>query len=105
MFRLLMRTRRLAAQNVIKQTWRQRPLVALAMTVGGVGLFVLMTIGFLVGFGFAARLGILRETVYQAFYYLFLLLLAGAVPFVASTLLQSADYNLLFAAPVPPRAV
>jgi ABC-2 type transport system permease protein len=105
MFRLLMRTRRLAAQNVIKQTWRQRPLKAALMTSGGIVLFLAMTGGFLFLFGFAARLGVLNETVYQAFYYLFLLLLAGAVPFVASTLLQSTDYNLLFAAPIPPRTV
>jgi ABC-2 type transport system permease protein len=105
MFRLLLRARRLAAQNVIKQTWRQRPLAALAMSVAGIGLFVAMYGGFLFFFGFAARLGVYSETVYQAFYYLFLLLLAGAVPFVASTLLQSSDYNLLFAAPIPPRVV
>lgn len=41
----------------------------------------------------------------QIFFLLFLFLLAGAVPFVASTLLHSADYALLGAAPVSPRVV
>jgi ABC-2 type transport system permease protein len=37
--------------------------------------------------------------------YLFLLLLAGSVPFVAATLFQAGDLPLLLAAPVPPRAL
>jgi ABC-2 type transport system permease protein len=105
MFRLLMRTRLLAAKNTVKEAWRLRPVVTIVMAISAVGLFTLMYAGSLFFFDFAAHLGVLKECTYQAFYYLFLLLLAGAVPFVASTLLLSNDYNLLFSAPVPPRAV
>lgn len=105
MFWLLMRTRLLSARNVIKETWRNNSVLAAAMSLAGVCLFLGMFLGFMLLFHFAAQYGVLEETIYQAFYYFFLLLLAGAVPFVASTLLQSADYSLLFAAPIPPRTV
>jgi len=39
------------------------------------------------------------------FEYVFLLLLAGSVPFVAATLFQTGDLPLLLAAPIPPRAL
>ena len=105
MFWLLMRTRLLSARNVVLETWRLRPVAAALLGLGGICLFGGMFLGFLLLFQFAGRFGVLEETVYQAFYYFFMLLLAGAVPFVASTLLQSADYSLLFAAPIPPRTV
>ena len=105
MFWLLMRTRLLSGRNVVLEAWRLRPVAAAFLCVGGTCLFGGMFLGFLLLFQFAGRFGVLEETVYQAFYYFFMLLLAGAVPFVASTLLQSADYSLLFAAPIPPRTV
>ncbi len=105
MFWLLMRTRLLSARNVVLETWRLRPTAGAALCLTGICLFGGVFIMFLVFFQFAARVGVLEETVYQAFYYLFMLLLAGAVPFVASTLLQAADYSLLFAAPIRPRTV
>ena len=105
MFWLLMRTRLLSGRNVVLETWRNRPVVAMALCLAGICLFGSMFLGFLFFFRFSANVGVLPETMYQAFYYLFLLLFAGAVPFVASTLFQSADYSLLFAAPIPPRTV
>ncbi len=105
MFWLLMRTRLLSGRNVVLETWRNRPVVAMSLGVTGICLFGGMFLGFLFFFQFAKGAGVLPETIYQAFYYLFLLLFAGAVPFVASTLFQSADYSLLFAAPIPPRTV
>lgn len=105
MFWLLMRTRLLSGRNVVLETWRNRPVVAMSLCLAGICLFGGMFLGFLFFFRFAAGVGVLAETIYQAFYYLFLLLFAGAVPFVASTLFQSADYSLLFAAPIPPRTV
>ena len=105
MFWLLIRTRIKAARNVAVDHWRRQRVLTMALTIAGIGLFGAMCVGFLLSFEFSAELGVLTETVYQAFYYLFLLLLAGAVPFVAATLLQSEDYNLLFAAPVQPRTV
>ncbi len=105
MFWLLMRTRLLSGRNVVLDTWRNRPVVAMSLCLAGICLFGGMFLGFLFFFRYAANAGVLAETIYQAFYYLFLLLFAGAVPFVASTLFQSADYSLLFAAPIPPRTV
>jgi ABC-2 type transport system permease protein len=105
MFWLLMRTRLLSARNVVLETWRLRPVAAAFLCLSGICLFGGMFLGFLLVFKLAGRFGVLEETIYQAFYYFFMLLLAGAVPFVASTLLQSADYSLLFAAPIPPRTV
>jgi ABC-2 type transport system permease protein len=105
MFWLLMKTRLVTARNVALYQWRRQPVLTLALTIAGMALFGGMCIGFLLFFKFAAGLGVLPETAFQAFYYLFLLLLAGAVPFVASTLLQSEDYHLLFIAPVTARTV
>ena len=105
MFVLLMKIRLLSAKNVLREALQRTPLVSGGMSLFGMGLFVLMYLGFLLFFHTAARLNVLTETVYQIFYFLFLFLLAGAVPFVASTLLHSSDYALLFAAPLPPRAV
>lgn len=105
MFWLLVRTKLIGAKNVALDTWRNRPAVAAALCLAGICLFGGMFLGFLVLLKMAAQYGVLEETIYQAFYYFFLLLFAGAVPFVASTLLQSSDYSLLFAAPIPPRTV
>lgn len=105
MFALLMRVRFLSARNTTLDTLRRHPLLAFGLTVSGIGLFAGMVIGFWVFFAFANHLKVLEETLYQVFYFLFLFLLAGSVPFIASTLLHSSDYSLLFASPLPPRAV
>jgi ABC-2 type transport system permease protein len=104
-FPLLIKIRLLSARNVVRDTLRRHPVLASGLSLLGIALFVAMYFGFALFFQFALSLDVLEETVYQIFYFLFLFLLAGAVPFVASTLLHSADYGLLFAAPVPPRAV
>lgn len=105
MFWLLMRIRLLSARNVVREALRHSPVLALGLTVLGIGLFSAVYAAFLFFFRFAGHLHVLPETVYQVFYFLFLFLLAGAVPFIVSTLLQSSDYGLLFAAPAPPRSV
>lgn len=105
MFSLLMRVRLLSGLNVARDTLRRHPLFAVGLILLGSGLFFGMTIGFWLFFQFAQNLHVFQETTYQIFYFLFLFLLAGAVPFVASTLLHSADYALLFVSPAPPRAV
>ncbi len=105
MFKLLLKTRLIGGRNSAREMWRNKPVAATAMCVSGTLLFAGMFLAFFVFFRFAGSLGVLDETLYQAYYYFFLLLLAGAVPFVGSTLFQSADYSLLFAAPVPPRTV
>lgn len=105
MFWLLMRVRLLSARNVMQASWQRNPVATAFACLASVTLFGGMFLGFLIFFRFAAHLGVQTETVYQMLYFLFLFLLAGAVPFVASTLLQSADYSLLFAAPTSPRVV
>jgi ABC-2 type transport system permease protein len=105
MFLLLMQTRLRSVRNQILDTLRRHPLLAVGLGLLSTGFFVGVYSFFSVFFGIAEKLNALQETIYQVFYFLFLFLLAGAVPFVASTLLHSADYSLLFAAPVPPRSV
>ena len=76
MFALLMKIRLLSGWNVTRDTARGHPLLVVGLSVLGITLFVGMVFGFLIFFDFAARLGVLAETIYQIFYFLFLFLLA-----------------------------
>ena len=105
MFPLLIKIRLMSARNIVIDSLRRQSLLTLALAILGVGLFAAVYFAFYVFFRYSERLGVFDEIIYQVFYFLFLFLLAGAAPFVAATLLQSADYALLFNAPVPPRAV
>ena len=105
MFLLLIKIRLISARNIALDSLRRQTLFTLALAILGVGLFAAVYFAFFVFFRYSERLGVFDEIIYQVFYFLFLFLLAGAAPFVAATLLQSADYALLFNAPVPPRAV
>ena len=105
MFLLLNRIRLQGGVNLIKNSWARSPMVALILSLLGIALFVGIFLGFYALFMLSARLNVLDETCYQILSYLFLFLFAGSVPFVASSLLQAGDYNLLFSSPVPPRAI
>lgn len=105
MFLLLMRTRLLSAKNVARDSLQKHPVLSFGLSLLGIGLFLLVYGLFLSLFRFAARFDLLLEVCYQVFYLLLLFLFAGAVPFIASTLLQSSEYSLLFHAPVPPRTI
>ncbi|MCW3101131.1 MAG: hypothetical protein JWL77_6749 [Chthonomonadaceae bacterium] len=105
MFGLMMRLRLLSGRNMAREMWRRNPLLTVAVSLLGTALFGAVYVGFLLFFGIAERMNILGETTYQIFYFLFLFLLAGAVPFVSSTLLQASDYALLYSSPLPPRAI
>ena len=105
MFLLLIKIRLMSARNIALDSLRRQTLLTLALAILGVGLFAAVYFAFYVFFRYSERLGVFDEIIYQVFYFLFLFLLAGAAPFVAATLLQSADYALLFNAPAPPRAV
>lgn len=105
MFRLLIWVRWRSGLNLIQNSLRARPVIAAGLSVLGFALFLAVGLGFWLFFQFAHHLHLFRSTVEQMFYFLLLFLLAGAVPFVASTLLHSADYLLLFSAPIAPRAV
>ena len=105
MFLLLMRIRLMSTRNVIRHTVRRYPLLAGGLSLLGTGFFVGIFAVFWLLFSLANQFHVLPELIYQIFFFLFLFLLSGAVPFVASTLLHSGDYSLLFSAPLPPRAV
>ena len=105
MFPLLIKVRLLGARNTVRDALQRHLALTVLLAMAGIALFAAVYIGFLVFFHFGRVIGLFDELVYQIFYFLFLFLFAGAVPFVASTLLHSADYGLLFNAPVPPRAV
>jgi ABC-2 type transport system permease protein len=105
MFGLMMRLRLLSGRNMAREMWRRNPLLTVAVSLLGTALFGAVYVGFLLFFGIAERMNILGETTYQIFYFLFLFLLAGAVPFVSATLLQASDYALLYSSPLPPRAI
>jgi len=105
MFLLLIRIRIASILNMGREQFRRSVLLSAGMAVLGVALFAGILSGFLFLFQIASGMSLLHETLYQVCYFLFLFLLAGSTPFVASTLLQSADYNLLFSAPIPARSV
>lgn len=105
MFLLLMQIRLQSAKNSLLDSLRRHPFWTLLLSLLGVALFGVVFWLFAGLFYFANRIHALNEISYQVFYLLFLFLFAGAVPFIASTLLHSKDYSLLFHAPLRPRAI
>src|SRR2546423_15090326 len=105
MFWLLVKIRLLGLYNVTRHSFQRSPVVSVALTLSGLAIFSLMLVGFHFFLSLAASPFSLSDLVYQICYFLFLFLLAGAVPFVASTLLHAGDYGLLSAAPIRPRDV
>src|SRR5436853_7336500 len=106
MLALLIRVRLLSIWNVIRVSVRRSRALSAAYTLGAVLLFE----GIFWGFRLFLRLGSSMpngrdQMVHDLFHFLFLFVIAGAVPFVASTLLQAGDYLLLSAAPIPPTAI
>src|SRR5258706_12333288 len=102
MFSLLVKVRLLSLWNVARYNATRHKLLSAGLVTAGVGMFALVFLGFLV---FLELVRIEDETVeliYEIFYFLFLFLLPGPVPFVASTLYHSSDYLLLFPSPVRP---
>src|SRR5438128_1687967 len=105
MFFLLTRVRLLILRNIVRDQLRRSLWISVGLAILGLVMFAGLFVAFLFLFRMAHVMSLLRETVYQVFYFLFLFLLAGSTPFVASTLLHSADYYLLFSAPIPARSV
>ena len=103
MFVLLVKVRIRSLWNVAIYTFSRRPILSAFLTVLGVAVFGGIFLGFDVFLQLAPSPRQTQELIYHVFYFLFLFLLAGSVPFVASTLLQSSDYSLLSAAPIKPR--
>src|ERR1051325_1862563 len=104
MFFLLTKVRLLILRNIVRDQVQRSLWISIGLAVLGLAMFAGLFVAFLFLFRLANAMLMLPETVYQVFYFLFLFLLAGSTPFVASTLLHSADYSLLFSAPIPPRS-
>lgn len=105
MLGLLLKTRILGAVNTVRRTAGRSMILTSGLALVGAALFAVVFFGFRQFLRLSIGPGATRELIVEIFYFLFLFLLAGAVPFVASTLLQSSDYLLLLASPVKPRAV
>lgn len=105
MFGLMMRLRLLSGRNIAMDFWRRNSLLSVGIVLMSATLFAAVFFAFFFFFQIAERINVLGEIAYQIFYFLFLFLLAGAVPFVAATLLQSSDYALLYSSPLPSRAI
>ena len=105
MFSLLVKIRLLSIWNIARYSVKRHKILAACLTAAGSAIFSLIFFGFFVFLQLVRTDEETAELVYEIFYFLFLFLLAGAVPFVASTLFHSSDYLLLSAAPVQPRAI
>src|ERR1043166_3120486 len=105
MFSLLVKIRVLSLWNVARYTASRHRLLAVGLALFSTALFVGIFLAFRLFLSLVHGQDDLRDLIFEVFYFLFLFLLAGAVPFVASTLLHSSDYLLLSAAPVRPRAI
>lgn len=101
MLLLLLRIRLQSLKNTALNSLKEQPLLTTALSVAGLATFGFTCVAFVWALTVAQKIEILSETVYQLAYYLHLLLLAGSIPFVASTLLLAEDYLLLFSAPIP----
>jgi ABC-2 type transport system permease protein len=101
----LLRLHLLSLKNSCRTSLQNQPVGAMAVIVAGLATFGFTCVFFLWALVAAQKLGILQESLFQLYYYLFLLLLAGSVPFVASTLLLAEDYTLLFSTPLPSWAI
>ncbi|MEO7718928.1 MAG: hypothetical protein ABIY70_22235 [Capsulimonas sp.] len=113
MFRILIRARLRMLVNSASSAPRWHKLMVVWLTL--FGLLIFATIGLacaalvLLMQGAAARHGALNPAAAQltghVYQYLFFFLLAGSVPFVASSLFQDNDLPLLLTTPVSPFAV
>lgn len=113
MFWVLLRARLRMLRNTVRSSTPSHRWVIGGLVVAGMLLFSGIGIGCAVfvrllqsatatGPGLSAPAAALVSHVYQ---YLFFFLLAGSVPFVASSLFQDADLPLLLTTPVSPTAV
>ncbi|CEK13705.1 hypothetical protein CWRG_00586 [Chthonomonas calidirosea] len=101
----LLRLHLLTLKNSCRTSLHNQPVGAMAVLVAGLATFGFTCVFFLWALVAAQKLGVLQESLFLLYYYLFLLLLAGSVPFVASTLLLAEDYTLLFSTPLPSWAI
>src|SRR2546423_7678913 len=105
MFILLVKVRIRSLWNVAAHSFARRPILCLFLTLLGACVFSGIFVGFRFFLHLTSSARQTQELIYHVFYFLFLFLLAGSVPFVASTLLQASDYALLSAAPIRPHAI
>jgi ABC-2 type transport system permease protein len=105
MFLLLVEARVRSMKNVVRHALDRQPLIAFAFVSLGIALFTVIFGAFHILLSLASNPAAERRLVFEVFYFLFFFLLAGAVPFVASSLLHAADHQLLGAAPIRPRTI
>jgi ABC-2 type transport system permease protein len=84
---------------------RRSPLLSVGIVLGSVLLFVVIWFGFQAFFALPKSPVQQRALISEVMFFLLLFLWAGAVPFVAGTLLHAADWLLLGATPVRAGAV
>lgn len=105
---LLLGQRARAARNAVRFAPRVHRLVGGALGLGGLALFAGIFAAFfvlLLGAREAGNVLLVHALVGRTFLFLFLFLLAGAVPFVSGTLFAPGDLPLLLASPARPGAV
>ncbi len=101
---LLLQLRLRIARNSINEVRHRSKLLLFVIAAGIVLLALLVFAGSLTLLLIARQQNALPEIVARLCFTGFLLLLAGSVPFAASTLALSEDYPVLFAAPIQPEA-
>jgi ABC-2 type transport system permease protein len=106
-FRLLLALRLRSLWNAARFAPPTHRRIGALLGAGAVLLFGAIFAVFLLLLGATRGAGddVLRALIDRTVFYLFLFLLAGAVPFVSSTLFAAGDLPLLAAAPVRPGAV
>src|SRR5438128_4601185 len=105
MFVLLVKLRLISLWNVARLAASRQKLLTAGLTTVGAVVFLVIFLGFRLFLSLVGTADELHELIFEILFFLFLFLLAGAVPFVASTLLHSQDYLLLSAAPVQSRVI
>ncbi len=106
--RILLWQRALSWRNAIRFAPRLHRRIGAAFALGGAVLFVLILVAasaLFAGVRQVAGAETFARLADQTVFFLFLFLLAGAVPFVSATLLAPGDLPLLASAPVRPAAI
>lgn len=106
-FYLLLRLRLQTARGAVRLAGPAQRGVGLLLGLGAVVLFVLITVlfGALLSATRTVQPALLAPLIERTVLFLFLFLLAGAVPFVSSTLFTFGDLPLLASTPIRPAAL
>ena len=92
-------------RNTLQMTWKSNSSRVVVASIFASLIFLFILVGGAVFFSIANSLHVLSQLLGQVFFGMLMLMFAGAVPFVSSTLVLSGDHVLLFSSPAPPRTV